>query len=302
MGKNIAIRVDTFGGLMRSCLRILAIALLTVLIISMASIAAERIVCDVEVVTDDSVKVTLNWSENSKEGKMITSWDFKSDDTLVVYYNTGGDVPAGFDSRTISDSRYVFPMKVHLEQYVGHTPEFTDLSASDPGVGEILNLYYRGIIGGYPDGSFKASNNVTRAEFSKMLLLTAKYSIDDGLMSSFTDVNDSHWGRKYIMTLASKEILKGKGEGKFDPSGPIKMGEVLAVIGRTFDMYGPKANYPYTLDGHWSDGDFQGVVADGLVISSDAYYHPYKPEVLASRQDCAILLSRVLENLHDVTK
>jgi hypothetical protein len=36
--------------------------------------------------------------------------------------------------------------------------------------------------------------------------------------------------------------------------------------------------------------------------STDDYYYPYKPSKIATREDCAILLSRVLLNYHEVNE
>lgn len=265
--------------------------------------AASRVICDVEVMTDHSARISLKFSDGSSVSNIrITTWRFVDASTLVIYYDYGSSVPSGFDSRLISHETYTFPLKVHLEKAVDHTPEFTDLNDSDPGYNAIMNLYYRGIIGGYPDGTFLRNNNVTRAEFSKMLLLTANYATDNTLNSTFTDVSDTHWGRKYIMTLAEKEILKGKGDGKFDPEGQITIGEVLTVLSRTFDLYGNGNTYGYSLSGHWSDVYFLDAVSDGIVLPPDHFYRPYTPDKKATREDCARLLSRILENLHDVAQ
>lgn len=285
--------------------RITGLILLLTMVFSMAMSvnATERVICDVEVITDNSARIQLKWSGDSTGANIrITTWRFIEDNTLVVYYDYGNSIPSGFDSRLISHETYTFPLRIHLQKAVDHTPEFTDLNDSDPGYNAIMNLYYRGIINGYPDSTFLPENNVTRAEFSKMLLLTAKYAVDENVTSSFNDVSDSHWSRKYIMTLAQKEILKGKGEGLFDPEGQITIGEVLTVLSRTFDLYNSGSTYGYSLSEHWSNSYFVDAVEDGIVLSSDHFYRPYTPDKKATREDCARLLSRILENLHDVAE
>lgn len=274
-----------------------------ILIVSGISVsAAPRVLAEVTAVTDHSARISLGWDDGPTGITiMITSWKF-TDEGLVVYYSTGENVPEGYASRTLSHERHTFPMKIRLERSVNHTPEFTDINDHDPGRSAILNLYYRGIIGGYPDGSFKAENKVTRAEFSKMLLLTAGYAEADNGSSMFSDVTQDYWGRKYIIPLAEKGILKGKGEGIFDPNGQIKIGEVVTVLTRTFDLYGTSGSYPYLLTAHWSNEYFVEGVRNGIVTSADSFYRHYDAEMPATREQCAILLSRVLEHLHDVTE
>lgn len=267
-------------------------------------LAAPRVICDVEVITDTSARISLRWSdEATKTGIMITSWDFVDANQLVVYYKTGSDLSPEFSQRQITSEQYTFPMRVSLQASLGENEQFEDMTIGMAAYKPIMNLYYRGIISGYPeDHTFRPSNKVTRAEFSKMLLLSAKYKTDEGLRSEFKDVANDFWGRSYIMTLASKKILEGKGEGQFDPNGDITIGEVLTVLSRTFDLYDEEASYPYSLESHWSNEYFLDLVAEGLVIGDDRYYKPYRPNEKATREDCAVLLSRVLEHLHDVTQ
>lgn len=309
-----------FGGCMR---RVIALAMIMMMAVGMGyehmdpllvlfedfnptldvAAAEARVICDVETITDNSARVTLKWSDASQNETIAIKWfEFRSSDELIVHYDTGSDLPDDFDSRTAISEKYSFPMRVVLESAAGHTPEFTDLSSSDPGYASVINLYHRGIIGGYPDGTFKPENNVTRAEFSKMLLLTAGYEVNETMSSTFVDVDNDFWGRKYIMTLASREIINGKGQGIFDSNGDVTIGEVLKMLSKTFELYGEGGTYPYTMEEHWSNEYFLDVVSDGLVKGSDPYYRPYTPNTKATREDCAILLSRVLEELHDVTQ
>jgi len=261
--------------------------------------AAARVVADVDILTDNSAKITLEWSDGSDNSElMITSWTFGASG-LTLNYKADASV-SGFNIRTVTHEVYEFPMKVFLQPSVGHTQVFTDLPSDAGGYLAILNLYSRGIISGYPDGSFQATNPVTRAEFSKMLMTTADYTTLDGGSVHFIDVAETHWAQGYIATLSDKGIFKGKGDGLFDPEGQIKVGEVLAVLTRTFDVYGGHDTYPFTLADHWSNTYYIQGVEEGIVLTSDSIYTNYDPEAPATRELCAVLLSRVLENLHDV--
>ncbi len=263
-------------------------------------LAQSRVIAEVTALTDHSARISLSWSDdNTSQGVMITGWRFE-EERLVVTYRTGNDVPVGFSTRTVTHESYTFPMQVLLEGEGSEVKVFSDMTEATEGYGSIMNLYHRGIIGGYPDGTFQALNNVTRAEFSKMLLMTAEYTLDTSLNSTFTDVRNDYWGKAFIMTLASKGILNGKGNQTFDPTGQIKIGEVLAVITRTFDLYGEENSYPYTLTDHWSNTAFKNAVADNIILPTDTLYKNYTPETPATRAQCAIFLSRVLESLHDV--
>ena len=259
---------------------------------------AGRVVAEMTVLSEHSARVTLSWSDGADLPVMISGWRF-NENGLMVYYETGDTVREGLESRTIKNDSLTFPMKLTLEANGQDSHEFTDYNLQNPGYNSVMNLYARGIISGYPDGSFRGGNPVTRTEFAKMLMTTAAYETQSDRMSTFTDVSNDFWGKDYIMTLAEKGIINGKGEGIFDPQGSIKMGEVLAVVTRTFTTYGKGDTYAYGLTGHWSDTAFLRAVDMALVLPTDSFYVKYDPEALASREQCAIILSRVLEQLHE---
>lgn len=280
--------------------RVLVIVCCMLAMVNLEIRAEARVVVGVELVTDKSAVVTLKWSDGTDASDLrITGWTFDDRGLTITYQSDANQ--SGFNRRTIQHDVYTFPMKVYLKEAVDQSPEFTDLKASDPAYDAILNLYYRNVISGYPDGSFKAANPVKRAEFAKLLLTTAQYSEEKGLPVTFKDV-EGHWASDYIMTLTNKGIFNGKGDGIFDPEGEIKVGEVLAVLTRTFDLYGDQSTYPYLLANHWSNRYFLQAVADGLLLPEDQLYTNYDAEAPATRDLCAVMLSRVVENLHDVVE
>jgi len=260
--------------------------------------AEDRVVSHVEIVTDHSVKIRLNWLDLTHTTPIrITSWSFEDANTLVVFYQSDSGTPSGWNERMIEHTSYVFPMKIYLRDNKDSGKELKDLPSTHSAYGGIMNLYYRGIISGYPDGTFKGENPVSRAEFAKMLLLTADYTVEE-TPTIFTDVAPSYWGRKYIATLADKKILKGKGNQLFDPEGSVTLGEVMTVLSRTFDLFDQGKAYPYTLKNHWSNIYFLDLVQEGFIQPESSYYYPYVPDRLATREDCAVLLSAILEQLH----
>ncbi|MBC7958387.1 MAG: S-layer homology domain-containing protein [Vallitaleaceae bacterium] len=280
-------------------IRAVFLIVIMILTMSMPLFASERVVCDVEVLSDQSANVQLRWHEGSnKEGIRITGWTLINGNTLKITYITGNNVEAGWDSRKIEGSNYQFPMKIVLSEEGKTGTNFTDLPADLEAKESILNLYYQDILSGYLDGSFKPGSNVTRAEFAKMVAKTADYELASSGVSPFKDIKAGFWGLPYITTLAGKEIFKGRSNGNFDPSGNITVGEIVAVIHRTFILYNNDGTYPYTLTKHWSNEDFTALVQGGILLETDGFYQPYKADVKATRVQCALLLSRVLEQMH----
>lgn len=115
---------------------------------------------------------------------------------------------------------------------------------------DVAMLVELGVLGGYPDGSFKPTNTITRAEFSKMAY-TIKYGKDDagklfaGSASKFTDVEGNAnvaWAKGYINYCATQGIVGGVGNNKFDPQGNITVAQVakmlLVILGADADKEG----------------------------------------------------------------
>jgi len=85
-----------------------------------------------------------------------------------------------------------------------------------------------GILNGYPDGTFRPDNSITRAEFTvianKLANLTAVKS--SGI---FTDC-DLHWAKSYIETAAKNNILSGYPDGTFRPDNLVTYSEGVTIL------------------------------------------------------------------------
>ena len=92
------------------------------------------------------------------------------------------------------------------------------------------------IVHGYPDGTCRPNNSITRAEFATIAaqFLSSDYVGDD----KFSDI-DSHWAEKYINRAAQAGWIKGYPDGTFKPDKNITRAEAMtlinAVLGRTPD-------------------------------------------------------------------
>jgi len=274
------------------------------LTLSPAYASSDHFIYDVEWLSDNSARITLKWSNpNENKSVMITGWKINGDNTVTIRFKTETDIE-GFESRTITDMNMktpcIFMLKEDSNPGVSEVPVFSDLPDEPEANTAIQHLYFMGIINGYTDGTFKPNGNVTRAEFSKMLVMSDDFYTDEDVNSGFSDVPANHWAKSYIDTLANLGIVKGKGGNTFDPNGTITIGEVLTILDRSFLFYNGSGSYIYDLSDHWSNPYFLDMVEKEITISSDPYYYPYMPDKLATRQDCAILLSRVLNKFHEI--
>ena len=88
------------------------------------------------------------------------------------------------------------------------------------------------VVNGYPDGTFKPDNQVTRAEFVAMLM---RISGNEGVNVGYTDT-DGHWAQKYIAKASEYGYINGYSDGSFRPDSPITRAEAVVVMSRVFSF------------------------------------------------------------------
>lgn len=98
----------------------------------------------------------------------------------------------------------------------------------------IMALVDRGIAGGYPDGSFRPDNTITRAEFCK-LVVDSIHKVDEIIEYSenngtFSDVPSTEWFTKYIETAHEIGLVGGKIGGEFEPNTSITREEAAKIV------------------------------------------------------------------------
>ena len=113
-----------------------------------------------------------------------------------------------------------------------------------------------GLFKGYEDGSFKPNVDVTRAQYVTVLYRMA----DSPAVSSqapFTDIaNQSQEFRTAIAWGYENGYLNGKGEGVFDPTGPVTRQEAMKILfGYDGGVSGMETMFTGIYDQNFTDSD-----------------------------------------------
>ncbi len=275
------------------------------MLISSMSVTANQahVIYRVDWVSEEAGIVTLKWNHESVTTPiMIHSWSQNTEGDVIIRYTSGLDAHLGLSERRIDVNNIKTPFNIILLEATADldTPVFSDMPDEAEASKAIQMLYDLGVLNGYADGTIKPSQSVSRAEFSKMLYMATGMTTE--LSAGFLDVPTTHWAQEYIHTLAAKGIVQGKGQDRFDPNGTITIGELVTILSRTFTLYSDGGNYPYGSNGHWSFEYFNQLVRQNVIQSTDIYYYPYQANRLATREECAILLSRILLEYHEVAQ
>lgn len=111
------------------------------------------------------------------------------------------------------------------------TPLFTDVNSSTPHYTAIKYLKEHGVIGGYPDGSFKPDQVVNRAEALKIILLGSGETVAASASEDpFVDVPAAEWFAPYIVKAKSLGVVEGYEDGTFKPAQTVNLVENLKML------------------------------------------------------------------------
>lgn len=97
----------------------------------------------------------------------------------------------------------------------------------------IAALSSMNVVNGYSDGTFLPDNNLTRAEFAKLIVLLAgKESslASASYKSEFSDVTNTHWAVSYVNLAYSLGYVEGDGNGLYSPDRNVTVAEAISVI------------------------------------------------------------------------
>jgi len=86
------------------------------------------------------------------------------------------------------------------------------------------------IVAGYPDGTFKPEQVVSRAEALKFILESVGAQVKGVTSISFSDVKSDDWFAAYVMTAALDNIVKGYSNGTFKPGSTVNKTEFLKML------------------------------------------------------------------------
>lgn len=105
---------------------------------------------------------------------------------------------------------------------------------------EMIYLMNRGVISGFPDGSLKPDQEVTRAEAAIMIGRLKNLS-SHWTHQVFSDVKKGQTASGYIGAAQDKGYITGYPDGTFRPYEPISRGSMAIIISRMFAF--PFNNY-----------------------------------------------------------
>jgi hypothetical protein len=139
------------------------------------------------------------------------------------------------------------------------TSPFSDVSISNSYFMAIYELSLRGVIGGFPNGTFKPSSTVTRQQYAKMLVKALGLTVTGSEVCPFGDVADHEgsdplYPAKYVAVCAQRGIIQGKTAKIFAPYDNVTRYQAVTMAVRACDsvdrglLNTPPSTYTSTWD------------------------------------------------------
>ncbi|PIC56668.1 Parasporal protein [Sporosarcina sp. P12(2017)] len=113
---------------------------------------------------------------------------------------------------------------------------FPDVPSTKHFAEAVNELATRNIIGGYPDGTFKPGNNITRGQAAAIIVKMIKLDMNHVKNPGFKDVSKANGYYNAIAALAEAGIIGGYEDGRYGPNDPVKRGQFASILVKAFDL------------------------------------------------------------------
>ncbi|KAF1085305.1 Cellulosome-anchoring protein precursor [Sporotomaculum syntrophicum] len=161
---------------------------------------------------------------------------------------------------------------------------------------QVLDWSNKGYINGYPDGSFKPNNPVSRAEF--ITFVNKAFNFTAAADPEFSDINSSSWYAGEVAKAVAAGYIGGYEDGTFKPNQQITRLEASSIIARVLgSKLSGKAD---ALNGFrdqnqiptWGRTAAEAVTAQGIIKGyADQTFRPGQP---ITRAEAIVVLDRAM--------
>lgn len=236
--------------------------------------------------------------EEAFEESLDKVYDEENKKSNVSGGGTGGGSASGGSSgkgvlQIPADIEETFPTENKLN--------FTDFSESHWSYDAVLSLCKDGYINGYEDNTFRPDNNITRAEFVKIIVEAGNAIFKEGAgeketyakAADFSDVNASDWFYESILAASKKGFVNGS-NGLFKPHDEITREDAVVIIYRVLSAYKtPSGNKVFSDRSEISEYARVAVATLGAIGIVNGDGEGFKPKNSLTRAQAAQLVYNI---------
>ena len=160
----------------------------------------------------------------------------------------------------------------------------------------INNWINNGYISGYPDGTFRPNNAISRAEFVTIANKAFGFTSSQGI--SFSDVKAGYWAYSEIQKGVAAGYVRGDASGTFRPGSAVSRQEAAVMLARLRGYEDDEAaSYGYTdrwAMANWAVGAIGAVSRNGVM--SGYPDKTFRPQRDLTRAEAVAALQKIASN------
>ncbi len=141
--------------------------------------------------------------------------------------------------RTVSSSIVIAALLLQTTPVFAQSKTFTDIQPADFGYDAVSALVQKGIFSGYPDGSFRPQQKVTRSEALKIITAGLMTDAERNAKppSDYGDVANDAWFLPYLSWASKNNVIDPASKTpSFHPSNSILRVEFLKILFRSYEI------------------------------------------------------------------
>lgn len=168
---------------------------------------------------------------------------------------------------------------------------------------EINQFISSGYVNGYPDGTFRPENSITRAEFVK--LVNKYFGFTSKKDISFSDININDWYYNDICIASKAGYINGYEDKTFKPNKTITREEaakiLISIKKQQDEIYDKLNKYPdKNKVSNWAKPYIEGAIEQGYLKGNDLGF--LNPTNNITRAESITILSRVEKEKLEIKK
>jgi hypothetical protein len=218
----------------------------------------------------------------------------------VDHYTPFEIIGGPFESAANSYNHYVFyKVKANgIEGYVASSnlvkadvKIFSDINRNEV-ASAVTYLYLKGVISGYPDGTFRPNEKLLRRHAAKMLVAELGLTLPEGYVPKAKDMKPGDLGYE-DMVIAEAHGLMGQG-GALRPNEYLTRAQMASILARAYNRYyeepKTKKTFKDVPQDFWNYDDINTLFYNGITVAD-----PFRPNEHVTRSQFALFLKRTLE-------
>ena len=174
----------------------------------------------------------------------------------------------------------------------------TDIANAENSLQEAMKVARPPFVTGYPNGTFKPTKPMSRAEVSSVIARMASGNKSVAGFTSFKDVDDGQWFAAAVGFMEKRSLISGYKDGSFKPHQSINRAEFARILAAYAGLTPTEGtSFNDVKRNHWAKGYIGAVQQAGLMSGTGK--GRFAPSAKITRQEVCTALNKALDRRPD---